>query len=433
MSHRFPEPIALFADLGEPTADNQVYISTGIGVLALESGATLRTSLGLAIGTDVQAWDAQLDDLAALAVTDGNIIVGDGANWVVESGATARTSLGVAIGSDVQAWDVGLDDLAALSVADGNFIVGDGANWTVESGATARTSLGLGTGDSPTFTNLTLTGDIVVQGSPVRLESETVRVNDNTFLMNANYVTASPEDWGIAGVVQGTATTDTVSAYATGTTITTAGSGTFGANDYVQLTGSGTNDAIYRVASHVGTTLTIATSGDDATLINPSLNTSESATGTITKVEIAGLRYDASAGTFEFATAASTGPLVYTPIDTGLLGSDNTWTGTQDFQDTITTDAVKRNVRTIGASVSALSSDHIVIQTSGGNITYTLPAATGSGREIVVKKRTTTGSGDLTIDGSGAETIDGSTTISLKRINESVTLIDYGSGIWSVH
>jgi len=57
---------------------------------------------GSVIGTDVQAYDAGLTDIAGLAVTDGNIIVGDGANWVAESGATARTSLGVGTGDDVQ-------------------------------------------------------------------------------------------------------------------------------------------------------------------------------------------------------------------------------------------------------------------------------------------------------------------------------------------
>src|SRR6056300_838804 len=39
--------------------------------------------------------DQQLQDVAGLAVTDGNIIVGDGSNFVAESGATARTSLGL--------------------------------------------------------------------------------------------------------------------------------------------------------------------------------------------------------------------------------------------------------------------------------------------------------------------------------------------------
>ena len=73
-----------------------------------------RTALGVAIGTDVQAFDAGLTDIAALAVTDGNVVVGDGTNWVAESGATARTSLGLAIGTDVQAYDA---DTAKTDVA----------------------------------------------------------------------------------------------------------------------------------------------------------------------------------------------------------------------------------------------------------------------------------------------------------------------------
>jgi len=39
--------------------------------------------------------DADLTAIAALAKTDGNLIVGNGSTWVAESGATARTSLGL--------------------------------------------------------------------------------------------------------------------------------------------------------------------------------------------------------------------------------------------------------------------------------------------------------------------------------------------------
>ena len=60
------------------------------------SASTSRTNLGLAIGTNVQAYDAGLADIAGLSTTDSNFIVGSGSNWVAESGATARTSLGLA-------------------------------------------------------------------------------------------------------------------------------------------------------------------------------------------------------------------------------------------------------------------------------------------------------------------------------------------------
>ena len=46
--------------------------------------------------------DAQLQDVAGLTPTDGNIIVGDGANFVAESGATARTSLGLGASDNVE-------------------------------------------------------------------------------------------------------------------------------------------------------------------------------------------------------------------------------------------------------------------------------------------------------------------------------------------
>ena len=47
------------------------------------------------IGSTVQAYDADLTTLGGLAKTDGNFIVGNGSTWVAESGATVRTSLGL--------------------------------------------------------------------------------------------------------------------------------------------------------------------------------------------------------------------------------------------------------------------------------------------------------------------------------------------------
>ncbi len=84
--------------------------------------ATFKATVNLEIGTDVQAWDAQLDDIAVLSVTNSNFIVGNGDNWVAESGATVRASLGLTIGTHVQAWDAQLDDIAGLSETKGMLI-----------------------------------------------------------------------------------------------------------------------------------------------------------------------------------------------------------------------------------------------------------------------------------------------------------------------
>ena len=56
----------------------------------------------------LQTGDTDLEAIAALTPTDGVFIVGDGSTWVAESGATVRTSLGLTIGTDVLAYDSNL-------------------------------------------------------------------------------------------------------------------------------------------------------------------------------------------------------------------------------------------------------------------------------------------------------------------------------------
>ena len=130
-------------------ADGEIIVGDGTGDPVPESGATARTSLGLAIGTNVQAFGALLDDLNTLGANsaDSEFMVGTGAGALAwESGATARTSMGVTIGANVQAFGAVLDDLNTLGAAssDSKIIVATGAGaFAYESGATARTSLGV--------------------------------------------------------------------------------------------------------------------------------------------------------------------------------------------------------------------------------------------------------------------------------------------------
>lgn len=86
------------------------------------------------------------------------------------------------IGTDIQAWDADLDTLAGLAKTDSNFIVGNGSAWVVESGATVRTSLGLGTADSPTFAGATINGNITVTGTVDGEDISTFKLNDASTL-----------------------------------------------------------------------------------------------------------------------------------------------------------------------------------------------------------------------------------------------------------
>jgi hypothetical protein len=153
--------------------------AAGRAILDDADASAQRTTLGLAIGTDVQAYDAGLQSISGLTTSADQMIYTTALDTYATTGLTAagrallddadasaqRTTLGLAIGTNVQAYDAELTAIAALAVTDGNIIVGDGTTWVAESGATARTSLGLGTGDSPTFTAVTAGQvDVTAQG-----------------------------------------------------------------------------------------------------------------------------------------------------------------------------------------------------------------------------------------------------------------------------
>jgi len=118
-------------------------------------------------GVKVNSNNLQGTVLASTVVTSSLTTVGTIATGVWQgtdvgvayggTGVSTLTDGGVLLGSGASA-------ITAMAVlADSEMIVGDGTTDPVaESGATLRTSIGVGTGDSPQFTDLTLTDDLTL-------------------------------------------------------------------------------------------------------------------------------------------------------------------------------------------------------------------------------------------------------------------------------
>ena len=437
-----------------------------------------RGNLGLTIGTNVQAFDAQLTDVAGLTPTDGNIIIGNGSNFITESGATARTSLGLGsaatleagantanqlvqltatgklpavdgslltnvtatdstklaiandlsdlndagtarthlgleIGADVQAYDAQLADIAGLTPGDGAFIVGDGTNFTTETGSTVRTTLGLGSAALLTAGSSAL--NVVQLDSYAKLPAV-----DGSQLTN---VTATSTDT-LNDVVGRGATTSTpitvgdlkINSNAAGTS--TSGSiATTSSNNNIKLDPHGTG-----VPELVGN----SSRGSGQIKFNCEQNSHgivlkgppHSAGASYTMILPDGL---GTAGQYLKLENASTGELAFDTPSGGGGGS----------VPTVTTDSTGSD-STI-STYSGIEEVHLISNGSTA-VTITIPAAStvGSGYKYNIKRLDTNNVTITTATPASDGQIDGSNTYVLVSNNESVTLVSDNSNYYII-
>jgi len=188
----------------------------------LANAATARTNLGVAIGTNVQAWDADLDAIAALAGTSGFLKKTAANAWSLDTstyltGNQTITFTGDATGSGATS--------VALTLANSGVTAGTYTKVTVDAKGRVTAGASLASADLPTYTG-TLTSSQVTTA----LGYTPYNAGANTVLTSANYTSYAPSltgsgasgSWGISitgssASCTGNSATVTNGVYTTGT------------------------------------------------------------------------------------------------------------------------------------------------------------------------------------------------------------------------
>ena len=208
------------------------------------------------------------------------------------TGASTLTDGGVLLGS-------GTGAITATAVlTDGQMLVGDGTtDPAIESGATLRTSIGVGTGDSPQFTDLTLTGgDITLTGAATDID-----VIDN------NSSALSIDASGKAGILEIVSTNSAEGVKMSGNLAVTS-----------HITGSGniSGSAIIGSSLALDTALPVSSGGTGATSLADKavLISQDSGTDTIGALALT--------GNGEIIVGGTNGPAVEAAADVAGTGLD---------------------------------------------------------------------------------------------------------------
>lgn len=401
---------------GSGTAAVADLSSFGRSLIDDAASSNARTTLGVAIGSNVQAWDADLDAIAALTPTNDDVLQRKAGAWTNRTMAQLRTDLGLVIGTNVQAWDADLDTWATKTAPAGTVV---------------------GTSDSQTLSNKTLTSPAITTPTGIVKGDVGLGNVDNTSDATKNAAVATLTNKSIGGG-QITSAVATATALAANGTNCSAGNYPLGVDasgnaESCTSAATGTGDASTNTSSSVdseiglfsgtggktfkrstGTGLSLLTSG----VLSALAVTDDSlplANGTTYQVktlpdctDVTGnhLNYTASTNSFSCGTSGSAGTPAGSTTqvqynNAGAFGADAGFTYAS-ASDTLTLGETGTNGVLTGAADVGSSSGAVTVRTETG--------AAGDGSGVLTVSTGTGGSssgtgGDLNVTaGAGGAT-----------------------------
>lgn len=319
------------------TASNLTLTANDAGAATLLIEAT---NAGAGTGNvDINADDAVTIDGASFSIdgTTASNVSTTGADLTlstITSGTLAVSSAGALNLSSATTTDIQATGNLTLDSSGGSIGIGTDANTGDINIGTAASARDITIGNSTGATSVTvqagtgnisldaalttITGDLLVQGTTIQADVETVLVEDNHLYLNSNYTTPAAQTGGLVVNYLPIATTDTVAtggftagvAAVSNPTVITTGSATFAVGQFIQISGANNieNNGLYEVLSHVGTTLTIRGVGTTATVEDFTQNqfaTDSTVAGSITRVNVSVIRTGTD-GVWETGSGSST-------------------------------------------------------------------------------------------------------------------------------